>query len=307
MRSKAKRKKSIVFLIIVLHIIGIGFVKRLFLSKKPTDKVVLAQKRSHEKTTVKSDRVKREDLDFILSYVGNIKAKDEVFIFSKVGGKLSSYAAIEGEPVEKGQLIALIDRDETGLKYELAKVSSPIYGVVGKVFLDKGENILAQSTAVAMVVDMREAVVRIDIPEQDIPYVSKGCPAALKLDSYPEEVFEGEVSKVSEVLDAATRTLNIEITIANPDNKLKSGMFSRIDILAGKRQGVLALPQDALSKEDSSYYAFVVEGDKARKVKVKVGISNDKVEIVEGLEENQKVIVFGQQGLRDGALVKVIE
>jgi len=40
---------------------------------------------------------------------------------------------------------------------------------------------------------------------------------------------------------------------------------------------------------------------------VKVGISNDKVEIVEGLEENQKVIVFGQQGLRDGALVKVIE
>ena len=101
--------------------------------------------------------------------------------------------------------------------------------------------------------------------------------------------------------------MNIEITIANPDNKLKSGMFSRIDILAGKRQGVLALPQDALSKEDSSYYAFVVEGDKARKVKVRVGISNDKVEIVEGLEENQKVIVFGQQGLRDGALVKVIE
>ena len=156
-------------------------------------------------------------------------------------------------------------------------------------------------------VDTREAVVRIDIPEQDIPYVSKGCPASLKLDSYPGEVFIGEVSKISEVLDAATRTLNVEITIANPDNKLKSGMFARINILAGKRQLVLALPQDALSKEDGSYYVFVVEGDKARKVKVEIGISNDKVEILNGLEENQKVIVFGQQGLRDGAVVKVVE
>ena len=54
-----------------------------------------------------------------------------------------------------------------------------------------------------------------------------------------------------------------------------------------------------MSKEDSSYYAYVVEDGKARKVKVEIGISNDKVEILKGLEENQKVIVFGQQGLRE--------
>ena len=303
-----KIKKAVIFLIIA-HIVGIFFLKRIFFSK-PENKEPHPKGRgiaAIEAVTVRAVLLKREDLNLVFSYVGNIKARDEAKVYSKVNGKLDSYTLSEGDRVEKDETLALVERDETGLKYELAQVSSPIYGVVGKVFLDKGENILAQSTAVAMVVDMREAVVKIDIPEQDIPYVSKGCPATLKLDSYPEEVFEGEVSKVSEVLDAATHTLNIEITIANPDNKLKSGMFSRIDILAGKRQGVLALPQDALSKEDSSYYAFVVEGDKARKVKVKVGISNDKVEIVKGLEENQKVIVFGQQGLRDGALVKVIE
>ena len=109
--------------------------------------------------------------------------------------------------------------------------------------MDKGENILAQSTAVALVVDSAEAVVEIDIPEQDISYISKGCPAKLKLDSYPGEIFTGEVSKVSEVLDVASRTLDIEIALANPENRLKSGMFARIDILAGKRQGPWPCPR----------------------------------------------------------------
>ena len=300
-----KIKKAVIFLIIA-HIVGIFFLKRVFFSK-PADKKAPSKSAAIEALTVRAVWLKREDLDLIFSYVGNIKARNEAKVYSKVNGKLDSYVLSEGDKVEKDQTVALVERDETGLKYELARVSSPIYGVVGKTFLDKGENILAQSTPVALVVDTQEAVVRIDIPEQDIPYVSKGCPASLKLDSYPGEVFIGEVSKISEVLDAVTRTLNVEITIANPDNKLKSGMFARIDILAGKRQRVLALPQDALSKEDGSYYVFVVEGDKARKVKVEIGISNDKVEILKGLEENQKVIVFGQQGLRDGAVVKVVE
>ena len=300
-----KIKKAVIFLIIA-HIVGIFFLKRVFFSK-PADKKAPSKSAAIEALTVRAVWLKREDLDLVFSYVGNIKARNEAKVYSKVNGKLDSYVLSEGDKVEKDQTVALVERDETGLKYELARVSSPIYGVVGKAFLDKGENILAQSTPVALVVDTREAVVRIDIPEQDIPYVSKGCPASLKLDSYPGEVFIGEVSKISEVLDAATRTLNVEIIIANSDNKLKSGMFARIDILAGKRQRVLALPQDALSKEDGSYYVFVVEGDKARKVKVEIGISNDKVEILNGLEENQKVIVFGQQGLRDGAVVKVVE
>lgn len=297
-----KIKKAVIFLIIA-HIVGIFFLKRLFTRKE----TVPLKKPAIEALTVKAVALTREDLDLVFSYVGNIKAKDEAKVYSKVSGKLDSYCLNEGDKVKKDETVALVERDETGLKYELARVSSPIDGVVGKVFLDKGENILAQSTAVALVVDSAEAVVEIGIPEQDIPYISKGCPATLKLDSYPGEMFNGEVSKVSEVLDSASRTLDIEIALANPDNRLKSGMFARIDILTGKRQGALALPQDALSKEDSSYYAYVVEDGKARKVKVEIGISNDKVEILKGLEENQKVIVFGQQGLRDGATVKVLE
>ncbi|MEK7079230.1 MAG: efflux RND transporter periplasmic adaptor subunit, partial [Patescibacteria group bacterium] len=221
-----KIKKAVIFLIIA-HIVGIFFLKRLFMNKEtPLKKTAI------EAVTVRAVSLTREDLDLVFSYVGNIKAKNEAKIYSKVHGKLDSYLLSEGDRVKKDETVALVERDETGLKYELAKVNSPIDGVVGKVFLDKGENILAQSTPVALVIDSGEAVVRIDIPEQDIPYISKGCPARLKLDSYPEEIFIGVVSKVSQVLDPDARALDVEITMANPENKLKSGMFARIDILA---------------------------------------------------------------------------
>lgn len=307
-----KRKKRIVFLIIVLHIIGIGFVKRLFLPKEPKGKAVITQKRGPEKTTVRADRVKREDLDFILSYVGNIKAKDEVFVFSKVGGKLSSYAAVESEPVEKGQVLALIDRDETGLKYELAKVESPIAGRVGMTLLDKGADVMAANTAkptpVAIVVNMDEMIVKLAIREQDIPFIAKGFKASLIVDAYPNEEFSGEISKVSEVVDIVTRTLPVEIVIPNPEHRLKSGMFARLRIFAGKHAGTLVIPADALVKEDNSDFVYVAEDSTAKKVRVRLGIRQDnKIEILEGLEENQKILVFGQQGLKDGAVVEVVE
>ena len=66
--------------------------------------------------------------------------------------------------------------------------------------------------------------------------------------------------------------------------------------------------QDALVKEDSLNYVYLAEDAVARKIRVRPGIrQNNKIEILEGLEENQRVIVFGHQGLKDGSQVNVIE
>ena len=136
-----KIKKAVIFLIIA-HIVGIFFLKRVFFSK-PADKKAPSKSAAIEALTVRAVWLKREDLDLVFSYVGNIKARNEAKVYSKVNGKLDSYVLSEGDKVQKDETVALVERDETGLKYELARVSSPIYGVVGKAFLDKGENILA--------------------------------------------------------------------------------------------------------------------------------------------------------------------
>jgi len=299
-------------LLVIILIFGGLVLLRLAIKKPGADKPT-AGKRTVEKVTVKAMPVKREDLNFILSYVGSIKAKDEINVFSKVPGKLLTYVASEGQAMEKGQTIALIDRDETGLKFELAPVESPINGVLGKTLLDKGANILAGSgigggTPLAIVVNMDEMTVKINVPEPDIPYMKNGLEAQIKVDAYPEDNFAGEVTKVSEVVDPGTRTLPIEITIPNPDHKLKSGMFARIKIIADQHKDALVLLQDTLVQELGANYVFIVEDHTAKKKKVTTGIKEDsKVEILEGLHEDEQVIVFGQQGLKDGTPVEIVE
>lgn len=264
-----------------------------------------------EKVTVKVATAKKEDLNLILTYIGSIKAKDEINVYSKVPGKLVEYTNNEGDRVEKGQTIALVDRDETGLKFELAKVESPISGILGKALLDKGANILPSSgvaggTPMAVVVNMDEMIVRLSISESDIPYIKKGLKALVKVDAYPSDNFAGEISRVSEVVDPQTRTLPIEINIPNSGHKLKSGMFCRIKIIASVLKDRLVLAQDALIQEQGSSYIFAVEDHTARKRKVTLGVREDsKIEILEGLKEDEQVIIFGQQGLKDGTNVEI--
>ncbi len=302
-----KQKKiilSIVFVFAALALLRVLVIK-------PAPKKQPSAKGSAEKVVVKVSAAERKDLEYVLSYVGNIKAKDEVNVFSKVTGKLSGYTVSEGDRVEKGQTIALIDRDETGLEYELARVESPISGIVGRTLLDKGANILTaanitQGTSLAIIVNMDEMTVKLNIPEQDIPYIQKGLAAQLKVDAYPADSFTGEVSKVSQVVDIATRTLPIEITLPNPEHRLKSGMFARINIAAGKHSNALVLPEDAIIQELGADYVFVLDGSIAKKRKITTGIrQNNHIEILEGLEDSRRVIVFGQQGLKDGAAVEI--
>lgn len=303
-------KKSSKLILFLFLIIGGLFLLRL--ATKPAEKRV-PMRAPVEKITVKVSAIKKEDLNLILDYVGSLKAKDEINVYSKVSGKLAEYLLGEGENVEKGQTIALVDRDETGLKYELAKVESPISGILGRTLLDKGANILPASGMVggaplAVVVNMEEMIVRLNISEADIPYIKKGLRAEIKVDAYPADSFLGQITKVSEVVDTQTRTLPIEISIANSEHKLKSGMFCRIKIVAAQLKDRLVLAQGALIQEQGATYVFVVKDRTARKTKVILGAREDsKIEITQGLEEGEQVIVFGQQGLKDGTNVEVIQ
>jgi len=303
-----KRRTKIILLILII-LSGL-FLLRL-INQRPVEEKQVTLRGAVEKVTVKVAQVKKADLNLILSYVGNIKAKDETYAFSKVTGKLVEYAVNEGDKIEKGGIIAFVDRDETGLKYELAKVESPISGIVGRTLLDKGASILPsasiiQGTPLAIIVNMDEMIVKLNIPEADIPSLKKGLKAMLQVDAYPEEPFIGEVSKVSEVVDPQTRTLPIEINIPNPGHKLKSGMFARIKIIAAQLKGVLVLHQDAIIQEMGEKFAFLVKNNIADKRKVILGKRDDgKIEILEGIREGDEVIVFGQQGLKDGASVVV--
>lgn len=256
---------------------------------------------------VKVNRVELRDLEQTIDYVGDIKAQDEAIVYPKVTGKIIEKVKIDGEQVNKGEAIAYIDRDEVGLKFEKAPVESPLAGIVGRVYVDRGENVTVQ-TPVALVVNMDKVKIDLDIPEKYLPQISLGQIAKITVDAYPQQVFIGNVVKVSPVVDADTRTAPIEISVDNPEHRLKSGMFATVKLIIQRRQGIPVILKDAIIGKEPNLYVYVIENKKAVSRKIVLGINQGPYyEVKEGLKEGDLVVIMGQQRLYEGAQVQTEE
>jgi multidrug efflux pump subunit AcrA (membrane-fusion protein) len=262
------------------------------------------QAKNQEVIPVKVMKVELKDLNYMLEYAGDIKAEDEAYIYPKVSGKIIDKVKEDGSLVEKGDAICYIDRDEVGLKFEKAPVESTLTGVVGRFFVDIGENVTTQ-TPVAFVVSDSKVKITLDIPEKYIPKLSLGQEAKAKVDSWPNEEFSGVVTKISPIIDVSTRSTPIEITMDNPERKLRSGMFAKVNIILEKRTAVPAIIKEATIGRDSSSYVFTIENKKAVLKQVSLGIRDGVYyEIKSGIKEGDLVVIMGQQKLFEGALVE---
>ena len=245
------------------------------------------------------------DMKITLDYVGDIKAEDEAMVYPKVGGKVVEKIKEDGSRVEKGDVILYIDRDEVGFKFEKAPVESPLTGVVGRVYADIGTQVTPQ-TPVALVVDMDRVEIILNIPEKYMSRVSVGQTADVRVDTYPEESFTGVVTRISPVVDLGTRTFPLEIDIDNQDERLKPGMFARVQLIVGLHKNALIVPKEAVLGRGDHAYVYVLELDTVRKKNVKLGVRQGACyAVTEGLSPGDEIVVMGQQKLRDGVRVKV--
>lgn len=242
-----------------------------------------------------------------LEYVGNIKGQDEALVYPKVSGKIVEKVREDGSEVSKGDVIAYIDRDEVGLKFEKAPVESPLVGMVGRIFVDIGSSVTPQS-AIALITNVDKVEIDLDIPEKYLPKVSMGQDAEVTVDAYPDEVFKGKVTMISPVVDLQTRAAPIEISIDNKDHKLQSGMFAKVKLIIKNSRTMPIVLREAVIGKEPNTYVYVVEEDKALLRQVSLGIRQGPYcEVVEGLSKGDKVVVVGQQRLRDGSSVTVEE
>jgi membrane fusion protein (multidrug efflux system) len=253
-----------------------------------------------ETIPVKVLKVKLQRLSESLEYVGDIKAQDEVIVYPKVSGKIIEKVKEDGSIIEKGGVIAYIDRDEVGLSFEKAPVESPLSGIVGRFYVDIGQNVTAQ-TPVALVVDMDKIKINLEIPEKYLPRVSLGQGAEINVDAYPGEEFLGLVTKVSPVVDLATRSAPIEIIVLNTGHRLKSGMFAKVRLIIQEYENIPVILKEAVMGKDENLYVYAVEDNKAIMKKIVLGIHQGPYfEVKDGLKEGDLVVIMGQQRLRDG-------
>ena len=215
--------------------------------------------------------------------------------------------AVSNVGVAKAQLVQMLSSVEE-LKITLANttVTSPVDGFVSKRVLDQGA-FAGANTVILSVVDIGTVRMVANLVEKDMKRVQPGVQALVEVDAYPGEQFSGQVSRVAPVFDPATRTAPMEIEVPNPGYRLKPGLYARVRLTVDRRPNALTVPRGAIADIEGKRGVFMLENQVARFHEVKTGLQdNERVEILEGLNEGQRVVTVGTLALRDGDRISVV-
>ncbi|MEO0136066.1 MAG: efflux RND transporter periplasmic adaptor subunit [candidate division WOR-3 bacterium] len=283
------------YLIAIIIIIVIGAVLRLTLVKRQT-----GAKMEKVPPTVEVISVKKSDVRKTCTIIGTLVADKTVQIFPETMGRVTKIFVKEGSYVQKGEKIIGMRNETVGFDFEEASVTTPISGTIAKILVDVGSTVAPQMP-VAMVVDLSRIKVSFNVPEIDAQCFRVNMPIIINVDAVSEKVFNGYISEISPIIDPLTKTVAVKGIIQNPVADLKPGMTARISIKLNEKKGAVVVPKDALI--DNS--VFVVNKDSiAERRPIKIGLVGDElVEVIEGLNENELVIVLGQQRLAGGEKV----
>jgi membrane fusion protein (multidrug efflux system) len=147
------------------------------------------------------------------------------------------------------------------------------------------------------------------VSELDVVHVRAGDTVDMALDAMPDEVIEGQVRRVFPTGDPRTRLVPVEVALASAAGSIvRPGFLARATFALGTRDDVLLVPAGALVSAGSTQAVFVVsEGGAAVRRPVATGLTTQgMVEVVEGLDEGERIVVQGAARLRDGAPVRVV-
>lgn len=219
------------------------------------------------------------------------------------------------------QVEALVKERKIILEY--TKIVSPIDGLIAARYFDKGSLIssgaryfesggaVSSGAPIVSVVNINKVIIKVQIPEKDIPMVYTGMPAICQLEAYKDELFEGKVTRMSPVLDPASHTAEAEIEFPNETHKLKPGMHAVVRLVYKTKPDALLIPLEALVSAGEAYGVFIATPDKnaCKYLPVQTGIRNNmQVEIITGdLKQGDLVITLGKHLLKDGAKIQIFE
>lgn len=186
------------------------------------------------------------------------------------------------------------------------RLTSPINGVVTARNYDSGD-MYSAGKPVLTIEQITPVKLMISISETFFTKVKKGMDVKVRLDVYGDEVFHGKVNLVYPTIDAQTRTFPVEIVIPNNDQKVRPGMFARVQMSFGVLDHVV-VPDLAVVKQQGSgeRFIYVYENGKVSYNKVELGRRlGSYYEVLSGVNSGDRVVVAGQTRLSNGAEVEV--
>lgn len=186
---------------------------------------------------------------------------------------------------------------EANLGY--ATIISPMAGVVASVSTQQGETVTsgsaaAQAPTFVTIIDLNRLQVDAYVDETDIGKVQEGQEAIFGVDAFPDKEFSGKVTAIypKALIQQNVVTYDVVVAIDNRGGLLRPDMTANTTITVAKREKVLAIPNQAVRREDGDRVVFVQEGDRLVRRPVKTGWKDKTyTEVLSGLKEGERVVV----------------
>ncbi len=230
-------------------------------------------------------------------------------------GIVTQYEAAEAQ---MHQAEAVLESAKSQLKD--AYVVAPISGIVGKRYYETGD-VANPAMPLVELVKMEKVKTVFEATEQDLGQLKTGQQADILVKAYPDKVFDGIVKKISPVLDPYTRMATVEVIVNNQDYLLKPGMFAEVTVTTGMIKDVVVIPRHAVLENTSlqsvngkdrvikQYFVFVVSDSlkSDQRLLHTVYVNHEGIAIDSGVKVGEKLIVAGQNNLRDNQSVMISE
>ncbi len=182
-------------------------------------------------------------------------------------------------------------------------IRAPFSGIIGLRsvsigdYVKEGQDMVNLESIDPLKVDFR-------VPEIYLKQVQVGQTLELALDALPGKTYQGKVTAINPLVDAAGRAIVIRALVKNADTALRPGMFARVKLLTREALDAIVVPEQALVPQGEDQYVFRVVDGKAVRTKVEVGQRRDsRVEILKGIAAGDTIVTAGQIKIRDGTPV----
>ena len=224
--------------------------------------------------------------------------------------ELLKRGVVNRNQVEEAEARATI----SGANYEVARtnlaktvVYSPLTGILDELLREVGEYV-APGDAIARIVDVAKVKASIQVPEKDTPYIRQGSEIAVSVDALDNRVFRGKLTYISETADPSTRSTRVEITLNNPNRRLRAGMIVRAKFRRRTLSDVLMVPLASVIPLEEGRVVYVEVDGMAEKRKVELGlIQGTEVQVLDGLKPGDRLIVVGHRLVGPGQRVQVTQ
>jgi len=220
---------------------------------------------------------------------------------------------------QAGLQLANAQHEQAKQQLEYSRIYAPADGKIAMIYFRQNQMVPA-GVPVIKLVNTRKMTARILAPEIDMNSIVLNQKVVAHFSPYPDVDFVGKVTSIDSAIDPLTRTLELEVLLDNDSDKLRSGLFGEFLLVTDYKENTIVLSDQAIMTRtklridkdgkqitDKEYYVFLEIDNKAVMTTIETGIhSRGRLEISAGINFGDRVIVVGQNIVKDGDEVKLV-